>query len=237
MRRVLLCCVVVCAAARPARAQTRVYVSGDLFAEMPKFSRVSMILDSFGTSDTTVPPDSITIGGGGRVGHVSLAGVERRARRRPGAHHRQHEDDDHRRAAGGGAATDAAAGDVSQTTNGYGATSVLLGYHPTVDGRIHPGLLGGLSFMHRVSSYDSPNISTATTFVVTPPSQVPALATSLTVTSSEYDTTNNVLTATVGAEAAVDVTDHLSIVPEIRVHAGGIGSILLRPGVSVRWLW
>jgi hypothetical protein len=236
MRRVLLCCLVMCAAARPARAQARVYVSGDLFAEMPKFSRVSTIPDSFGTSDTTVPPDSITVGGGGRVGMfvtpewsielgVDLGRTIINTK------------------------TSIIAGPpgvvppptpqpyVSQTTNGYGATSVLLGYHPTVHGRIHPGFLGGLSFMHRVASYDSPSISTSTAFAVTPPSQVPALASTLTVTSSEYDTTNNVLTATVGAEAAVDVTEHLSIVPELRVHAGGIGAILLRPGVSVRWLW
>ncbi len=117
---------------------------------------------------------------------------------------------------------------TSSSSNSYGATSVLLGYHPPVHGRVHPGLLGGISFMHRVASYESPTVSTSSTFTG---------LTTMTVTSTTYGAIDNGLTATVGAEAAVDVSDQLAIVPEVRVHAGGIGAILIRPGVAVRWRW
>jgi hypothetical protein len=236
MRRIVFLCVAVCAFARPARAQTRVYVEGDVFAEMPKFSRLVAVPDSFGTSDITVPPDSITAGGGGRVGvflspewSVELGVDVGRTLANSRTTIIQ----------GPPGLTPPAAPQpyTSGTTNSYGATSVLLGYHLPSHGRMHVGLLGGLSFMHRVSSYDSPSVSTTTGYLVVPPSQVPALVTTMTVTNTEYDVTNNVLTATVGAEAAIDVSDRVSIIPEIRVHAGGIGAILLRPGVAVRWRW
>src|SRR5476649_1257151 len=68
MRRTLVVCFVLCALARPARAQMHIYVSGDLFAEVPKFSRILSSPDTFGTSDTNVPPDSVAIGSGGRIG-------------------------------------------------------------------------------------------------------------------------------------------------------------------------
>jgi hypothetical protein len=45
------------------------------------------------------------------------------------------------------------------------------------------------------------------------------------------------LTATLGAEAAIDLSDQFAVVPEVRAHAGGLGGILLRPGVAVRWRW
>ena len=236
MRRSLVLCFVLFALARPARAQMRIYVSGDLFAEAPKFSRTLTSPDNFGTSDSTVPPDGVAVGGGGRIGaflspewSVEL-GVDIGQKF------------DNRR-------TTTITGVVgitpvptpqlftSETTNRYSATSVLLGYHPPAHGRVHAGFRGGLSFMHRTASYLSPTVSESSAFLPGTTSSPPQPVTILTVISNEYDSTLNVLTATVGAEAAVDVSDHFAIVPEIRVHAGGIGAILVRPGVSARWRW
>jgi hypothetical protein len=226
LRQLLLIPIFVCAVAGSVAAQTHIYVSGDLFAEMPKFSRLTTSPDLFGTSDTVTPQNGVGAGGGGRIGvflspewsvefGVDIAGTISSSR------------------------TTLITGPIgivppptpvpytSNSTNSYGATSVLLGYHPPVHGRVHPGLLGGISFMHRVASYDSPTVSTASS----------AAGTTMTVTSTTYGAIDNGLTATVGAEAAVDVSDQLAIVPEVRVHAGGIGAILIRPGVAVRWRW
>jgi hypothetical protein len=234
MRRVLVVCFVLCAVAQPARAQMRVYVSGDLFAEVPKFSRIVTSPDNFGTSDTNVPPDGVAIGGGARVGaflspqwSVEL-GVD------------VGQTFDNRRTTTitgvpGITAVPPPVAFASETTNRFSATSVLLGYHPPVHGRVHPGFRGGLSFMHRTASYLSPTVSESSAFPSVITSFPPQPVTVLTVTSTEYDSTLNVLTATVGAEAAVEVSSHFAIVPEVRVHAGGIGAILVRPGVSARW--
>jgi hypothetical protein len=47
----------------------------------------------------------------------------------------------------------------------------------------------------------------------------------------------NGLTATLAAEAAIEVSRHFAVIPEMRVHAGGLGGFVLRPGVAARWLW
>ena len=236
MRRPLLVCFALFVGVQPARAQTHVYVSGDLFAEMPKFSRTTVSPDNFGTSDTTVPPDSVAVGGGGRIGaflspewSVEL-GVDVGQKF-----------DNIRTTTIRGLASLAplplAQQFTSETTNRYSATSVLLGYHLPARGRVHAGFRGGISFMHRTASYVTPTVSESSSVTVGTPSSPPQAASTLTVTANEYDSTLNVLTATVGAEAAVDVSSHFAIVPEVRVHAGGIGAILIRPGVSARWRW
>jgi hypothetical protein len=51
--------------------------------------------------------------------------------------------------------------------------------------------------------------------------------------------TDNVPAATVGAEAAIELTTHLAAVPEVRAHAfslnGGPSAFAIRPGIAVRW--
>ena len=235
-RSALFVWLAICAGGQPARAQTRVYVSGDLFAEMPKFSRLVVSPDDFGSSDSTVPPDSVSVGGGGRVGaflspewslelgvdlgrtisHTRTTTIRGLAGLSPAPVPQQF---------------------TSGTSNRYSATSVLLGYHPPAAGRVHAGFRGGLSFMHRVGTFVNATVSTTTSFTTVSPSFPPLPVTTLIVTASEYSSIGNVITATVGAEAAVDVSDHFAIVPEVRVHAGGIGAILVRPGVSARWRW
>jgi Outer membrane protein beta-barrel domain len=234
MRRALCISFSLAALAQPAWAQTRIYVSGDLFAEAPRFSRSTMSPDTFGTSDITVPPDSVAIGGGGRIGAFLSPewSVEL------GVDIGQKFDNTKTTTISGVPGITPLPPSqtfTSETTNRYSATSVLLGYHPPASGRVHAGFRGGLSFMHRTSSYMNPTVSESSAFPSVSTSFPPQLVTVITVTSTEYDNTLNVLTATVGAEAAVDVSHHFAIVPEIRVHAGGIGAILIRPGVSARW--
>jgi hypothetical protein len=55
--------------------------------------------------------------------------------------------------------------------------------------------------------------------------------------TDEYRTVANGLTATLAAEAAIEVSRHFAVVPEVRAHAGGLGGIVVRPGVAARWLW
>jgi len=60
---------------------------------------------------------------------------------------------------------------------------------------------------------------------------------SLSVVTRDLTTITNGLTATLAAEAAIEATCHFAVVPEMRVHAGGLGGFVLRPGVAARWLW
>jgi hypothetical protein len=59
----------------------------------------------------------------------------------------------------------------------------------------------------------------------------------ISVVTNEVTTVANGLTATLAAEAAIEASRHFAVVPEMRVHAGGLGGFVLRPGVGVRWLW
>jgi hypothetical protein len=232
MRRTLFVCFAFLAGTHLAQAQTRVYVSGDLFAEVTKFSRLTVSPSDSGASDTT-PPDSVTGGGGVRLGvffspEWSLElGVDT-----------GRTISDVRtvmvRNLGGLTPTAAPQNYDSRTSSRFSTTSVLLGFHPPPRGRVHAGLRGGLSFVHRTSTYTLATVSTSTSFS-TSPGVVPI--TTLSVATLDYSSTGNGITATLGAEAAIEASDHFAVVPEVRAHAGGLGAILIRPGVSARWRW
>jgi len=116
----------------------------------------------------------------------------------------------------------------------FSAASVLAGYHPPARGRVRAGFRGGLSLMRteRTStSASSPSIR----FTSIPGVPVPVPIAS--VNTIAITTFGNGLTATLAAEAAIEASRHFAVVPEMRVHAGGLGGFVLRPGVAARWLW
>jgi hypothetical protein len=237
MRRTLFVSLVFCLGALPARAQTRVYVSGGLFAEVTKFSRLTVTPDDFGVVNT-VPEDGVTAGGGVRIGAffspewslelgvdvgrtlsdtrtVSLGSLALGAIGTPRGLQYQ-----------------------SQTSVRLGAATVLVGYHPPARGRIHPGLRGGLGVVRRDATYTAASVSISTVISTpTPGSPFPLPATTATVTTSQYSSLGYGVTATLAAEAAIETSDHFAVVPEVRVLTGGIGALVLRPGVAARWRW
>ena len=233
MKRTLVVCVALSVAlglGRVASAQTRIYVSGDLFAEITRMSRTTVTPDESGLS-ITGPVDGVTAGGGGRVGAffspewslelgVDLARTISDARtltvRLPAGLFFPFPPPQYQ----------------SRTSTRFSATSVLAGYHPPARGRIHTGFRGGISLMHTERVSTTANISS----VFTSLGRVPAVP-RISVLTTEATTIGNGLTATLAAEAAIEASRHFAVVPELRVHAGGLGGFVLRPGVAARWLW
>jgi hypothetical protein len=222
-----------------AHAQTRIYVSGDVFAEVTRLSRTTVTPDQFGVLNST-PADGVTVGGGGRVGAFfspawslelgvdlgkAISDTQTLAARLPN--------------------------EIvlpfplpqfqSRTSSRFTAASILAGYHPPARGRLQAGFRGGLSLMHTERTSNSGTIPSFSTGVVTPstgfpvPQPIPVQV--LSVRPTEFRTTGNGLTATLAAEVAIELSRHFAAVPEMRVHAGGLGGFVLRPGVAARWLW
>ena len=231
MRRALVVCFALFIV-QPASADTRIYLSGDLFAEITRLSR-TITDESIVIGDTGDPGDSVTIGGGGRIGAffapawslelgVDVAKEVREERTlslRPPI---------------GIVLPAASLRYQSGTRHRFSAASVLLGYHPPARGRIQAGFRGGVSFMHVERSLTSASISTVTNFP-TLPGGLPVLR--FDVVTSEITFITNGLSGTVAAEAAITVWNRFAVVPEVRVLAGGLGGILIRPGVAARWRW
>ena len=232
MKRGLLVCLTLFVA-QPARAQSRVYVSGDLFAEITRMSRTTVTPDDIGLS-SSAPVDGVTGGGGARVGaffspQFSLEfGVDL-----------------------GKTISDARMLSVpipaeiifpfpvpqfqSRTSTRFTAMSVLAGYHPPARGRVHAGFRGGISLMHTERTSTSASVSSSFVFTSIPPFTM--VVPSRSVVTRDLTTIANGLTATLAAEAAIEASRHFAVVPEMRVHAGGLGGFVLRPGVAARWLW
>jgi hypothetical protein len=232
MRRGLVICVGLLFLTQTASADTRVYVSGDLFAEITRLSR-TIGPDSTTFGDIADPGDGVTIGGGGRIGAffapswslelgldvAKEVSEERTLSLRPPI---------------GLALPAPSLRYQSRTRHRFSASSVLLGYHPATRGRIQAGFRGGVSFMHVERSLTSASISTVTV-LPTLPGGLPASR--IDVVTSEFTFITNGLSGTVAAEAAIGVSSHFAVVPEVRVLAGGLGGILIRPGFAARWRW
>jgi hypothetical protein len=235
MRRGLFVCVVLCASVQPARAQTRIYVTGDLFAEITRLSRTTTPPGILGVVPETGPRDGVTIGGGGRIGAFFRPAWSLELGLDFGKSFRQER-------------TLAARVPVgvlfpsipleyqSRTSHRFRASSVLVGYHPPARGRLQAGFRGGVSFMHTERMFTFTSISTS---FISGPSFPGGIVTTPTVSlvTEDYTTVANGLSATLAAEAAIGVWDHFAVVPEVRAHAGGLGGILIRPGVAARWRW
>ena len=221
-----------------AHAQTRVYVTGEFFAEAMQLSRTTVspeLPDDL--SDLVNPENGVTVGGGARIGAffspvwslefgVDAGKAIGNERTRPF------------RNSTGPLLPLPPLQFVARTSQQFTAASVLIGYHPVVRGRLQPGFRGGVSFMRAERQFTMASVSIETLTPTRPGGGVivPTLPT-ISIATSLYSVVNNGLTATLAAEAAIDFTEHFGVVPEIRAHAGGIGAILLRPGVAVRWRW
>jgi len=234
-RRALFACLAACACSHPAWAQTHTYVSGDLFADVRRISRVVSPLDS-GTIDTS-PPDSVTGGGGARIGAFfspewSLElGVDA-----------GRETSETRTAsiplpAGLPLSLPTPRFD-SRTSGRFVATSVLIGYHPGAPGRARAGFRGGLSIMRTDATFTSFSSSIITPVIsigspLAPPVILPP---TVTVTTSEIARVAYGMFATLAGEVAIDVSSHFAVVPEVRAHVN-TSTLLVRPGVAARWRW
>jgi Outer membrane protein beta-barrel domain len=110
------------------------------------------------------------------------------------------------------------------------ATSVLLGYHPPSRGRLQAGFKGGISFVRSTTTITSTIAYRVSDPLLLPILQLPAPTTD-TTSSVAFNTA-----ATVAAELAISLSAHAAIVPEMR--AFGFGSrVFLRPGAAVRWFF
>jgi len=222
-----------------ANAQTRVYLTGEFFAEAMQLSRTTVSPElANGLSDLVNPDDGVTVGGGGRIGafFTPVWSLEF------GFDAGKAVGDERTRSLGNSIGLPLLLPSlqyVARTSQQFTAASVLVGYHPVVRGRIQPGFRGGVSFMRAERQYAVASISLETLTPTRPGGGgviVPILPT-IAIATSQYTAVNNGLTATLAAEVAIDFTEHFGVVPEIRAHAGGIGAIPLRPGVALRWRW
>jgi hypothetical protein len=231
MRRALVVCFALFIV-QPASADTRIYVSGDLFAEITRLSR-TITDDSPTIADSGDPGDSVTIGGGGRIGAFFAPAwslevgvdVAKEVREERTLSLRQPV---------GIVLPATSLRYQSRTRHRFSGSSVLLGYHPPARGRIQAGFRGGVSFMHVERTLTSASISTVTTLPILPGS-LPVLR--FDVVTSELTFITNGLSGTVAAEAAISIWTRFAVVPEVRVLAGGLGGILIRPGFAARWRW
>ena len=221
--------------AGPAHAQTRVYVSGDVFAEIIQLSRttVTPALDD-STAEALTPPDGVTLGGGARVGAFfspvwSLElGVD------AGRAVREERSLSIRNPIGV-FLPPATLQFQSRTSQQYLAASVLVGYHPVVRGRLQPGFRGGVSFIRSERAF---TVATASSVTFTP--AVPGggiVIPTVTLLTNDYTMVAYGLTATIAAEAAIELSRRFAVVPEMRALAGGLGGVVLRPGVAAQWRW
>jgi hypothetical protein len=239
MRRAMFTCLALCALVQPARAQARIYVSGDLFADITRFSRTTTpdLVVGLGLDDG--PLDGVTFGGGGRIGAFFAPSWSLEFGVDFGRRFSDERTLDIRGPLRPTVPTSSLSSSLqyqSRTGHRFTASSVLLGYHPPVRGRIQPGFRGGVSFMHSERLFTYTSIGTTPIFIPTLPGVVPVLP-PISVVTDQYRTVTNGLSATLGAEVAIDLSDQFAVVPEVRAHAGGLGGILIRPGVAVRWRW
>jgi hypothetical protein len=123
--------------------------------------------------------------------------------------------------------------------------STVFGFHPAAHGPVRLGYLGGLSFVRSTYKSDYPSYGVPVPlFTVGSPTGVGSVPVPVPlppfVTVSTLSQQDNKLGIVLGFEAAIDLAEHLAVVPEIRAltfSAPGAGPrvFLIRPGVGVRW--
>ena len=198
MRKICSCvALLLLVLSQPALAQSRIFVSGDVFADSKWFS-----------GDSTLTLDATSVGGGGSVGLLVTERWDIRAE-----------------VEAGGTTTitrqllPSVTAFQSRTRNRMTATSALAGFHPVSRPRVGLTVLGGISFLHVTTRFDS----IPSGLVVVPHTEI-----------------DNVAAATVGAEVPITLFRNLSVVPGLRAHAftlgrDRMGAFALRPGVAIRW--
>lgn len=208
--------ILLLSGARTAAAQPRLFMSGEIIADLKRFS----------DNGISTPLNGAAVGGGGDVGVFIMpnwsVGVSLDTGRATSTSS----------AIPIGALAAPAGAPLSsfrsQVTNRITATSVLLGYHFPVHARMHVGALGGLAFLQVSRDY--------ATIGPTPLAAAPVLA----LVIRPFTQVDNVAAATVGGEIAIDLADHAGLIADVRVHAfslsnGGPSGFAIRPGLGVRW--
>jgi hypothetical protein len=135
-----------------------------------------------------------------------------------------------------------------QSSTKYTSVAVVLGYHPPPVKRVRLGYLAGFAFVHErnLADYlDSPtasigsDFSSSISFTGSSIGDILGRPTAIRFTKAQRDTRQNSGALVLGFEAAVDVSTHLAIVPELRAttfsSVSGPGVFLIRPGIGVRW--
>jgi hypothetical protein len=240
MRRVLLFFVflimTLLAATAPASAQPRAFLGGDIFAEIKRFSG--------NPSNPTF--DGTTVGGGIRVGMLAAPRVSIELDVDFGASTTRTTTQPI------GILTAVAPIPIgnrptifpfqSSARNRLTATSALVGYRPSVNGRIRPEFLGGVTFMHMRSTFETSfgPIPLAAAAAFFGPGVIVPTATIVPITVRPLEQVDNVVAGTVGFGVAIAVGGRFAVVPEVRAHAfslsnGGPSAFVFRPGTSIRW--
>lgn len=108
----------------------------------------------------------------------------------------------------------------ARTRNRITTYSALVGFSPAARSRVRFTVVGGISFLHSKTEVDSVPVG----IVVVP-----------------HTNLDNVAGPTVGAEVAIMLGTHVSVVPGLRVHAftlrtDGTNGFAIRPGIGIRWI-
>jgi Outer membrane protein beta-barrel domain len=197
MRNVPSLALLLLALSEPALAQSGVFVSGDIFADHKRFSGNS--------TDSTL--NVTRAGGGGGIGYQVSDRWDVRGEVEVG---------------GTTTITEELIPSVtafqSRTRNQITAVTALAGFSPGTGSRVRLTVLGGISFLHVKTEFDS----VPSGLVVVPHTDI-----------------DNVVSPTVGVELPLMLGTHFSVVPALRVSAftlrtNGINGFVLRPGVAVR---
>jgi hypothetical protein len=197
MRNVSSLALLLLALSEPALAQSGVFVSGGIFADHKRFSGNS--------TDSTL--NVTRAGGGGGIGYQVSDRWDVRSEVEVG---------------GTTTVTEELIPSVttfkSRTRNQITAVSALAGFSPGTGSRVRLTVLGGISFLHVETEFDS----IPSGLVVVPHTDI-----------------DNVVSPTVGVELPLMLSTHFSVVPSLRVSAftlrtNGIAGVALRPGIAVR---
>ena len=138
-----------------------------------------------------------------------------------------------------------------KTSTRFVSVSTMVGFHSPAGRRVRFGYLAGFSFMRTTYTTEVSGIGLPA-FVFEQlglpyaefslgSANSPIRLPSLTLPSSALKSTRNSGALTLGFEAAINVTERIAVVPEIRATtfstspAGTDGVFLIRPGVGVRW--
>jgi hypothetical protein len=199
MRTIFSLALLLLGLSEAALAQSHLFVSGDVFADHKRLSGNS--------SDSTL---SVTrAGGGAGVGYQSSPRWDVRGEVEIG---------------GTTTITQALLPTVtafqSRTRSQTSAASALVGFSPASASRVRFTMLGGISFLHVKTKFDS----IPSGLVVVPHTDI-----------------DNVVAPTVGVEVPLILGSHFSVVPALRVEAftlrtNSTNGFLIRPGLAIRWI-
>jgi hypothetical protein len=198
MRTISSLALLLLALSEPAVAQSHVFVSGDLFADHKRLSGNS--------TDSTLT--TTRAGGGVGVGYQGSDRWDVRGEVEIGA-------------------TTTVLREIlptvtafkARTRNQISAVSALVGFSPAAAARLRFTVLGGISFLHVKTQFDS----IPSGLVVIPHTNI-----------------DNVVAPTVGVEMPLMLGAHFSVVPGMRAKAfslrtDGTNGFLILPGVAIRW--